>query len=112
MNQLAQIAAVRALVEHDAYYAPYIAKTNAARDAFVAELRAAGIDARSGGAGNFACVRVADGNTAALCARLEDQAIYVRDISARFPGFVRITIGLDMARVTAAIIAALASSRR
>ena len=57
----------------------------------------------AGGAGNFVCVRVPEGRTAELCKRLEDDHIYVRDISARFHGYVRITIGLEMDRVAEAL---------
>ncbi len=48
----------------------------------------------------------ASGRAAELCRRLEEQAIFVRDISVRFPGYVRITIGLEMGRVVDAIAAA------
>ncbi|MEZ4402815.1 MAG: histidinol-phosphate transaminase [Kofleriaceae bacterium] len=108
VNQLAQVAATAALREFDAYYRPYIEATHEARVAFVRDLAGRGIDVRSGGAGNFVCVRVPDGRTAELCQRLEDDHIYVRDISARFPGYVRITIGLEMERVADAVHRALA----
>eukprot|EP01106_Pelomyxa_sp_JSP_P011684 TRINITY_DN3080_c0_g1_i1.p1 TRINITY_DN3080_c0_g1~~TRINITY_DN3080_c0_g1_i1.p1 ORF type:complete len:212 (+),score=76.64 TRINITY_DN3080_c0_g1_i1:31-666(+) len=110
VNQVAQVAALCALREWRAYYAPYVAATVAARDEFVARLRARGVAVGCGGGGNFACVRVPDGGgvtTAALCAALERSAIFVRDINARFPGYVRVTIGLDMTRVVDAILAAL-----
>jgi histidinol-phosphate aminotransferase len=103
VNQLAQVAAVAALREFETHYRPYIEATNAAREAFIADLVSRGIEARSGGAGNFVCVHVPDGRTAELCRRLEDHAIYVRDLGARFPGYVRITVGLEMDRVAGAI---------
>ena len=54
------------------------------------------------------CVHV-PGKTgpAELCKHLESKAIYVRDISSRFPGYVRITIGLEMSRVTDEIVSGL-----
>ena len=108
VNQFAQVAALAALRERDSYYRPYIEATNAERLRFTADLEALGVDVRSGGAGNFVCVRVPDGRTAELCARLEEHAIYVRDIDSRFPGYVRITIGLEMDRVTQALATVLA----
>lgn len=107
VNQLAQVSAHAALGEFENYYRPYIEQINAVRVGFVRELRRRGIDARSGGAGNFACVYVPDGNTAALCAKLEERSIYVRDLGARFHGHVRITIGLDMSPVIEALVDAL-----
>lgn len=107
VNQFAQVAAVAALRELDTYYKPYIAATRAARDAFVRDLQARGIAVRTGGAGNFVCLYLADGRTAELCRRLEAHAIYVRDLGARFPGHVRITIGLDMGKIADAIEATL-----
>ncbi len=107
VNQFAQVAAFAALRELDSYYRPYIEATHAARDGFVRDLQARGIAVRSGGAGNFVCVHIADGRTAELCRRLEEHGIYVRDIGARFPGYVRITIGLQMARVAEALETAL-----
>ncbi|MCA9676067.1 MAG: histidinol-phosphate aminotransferase family protein [Kofleriaceae bacterium] len=109
VNQFAQIAAVAALREVDGYYRPYIARTHAARAGFVADLAARGVTVRTGGAGNFVCVEVPGGDTAELCRRLDAEAIYVRDLGARFPGHVRITIGLEMSRVADAIVAALAA---
>lgn len=107
VNQLAQVAAAAAVREFEGYYLPYIEATHAARADFVEDLRERGIDVRTGGAGNFVCVRVPDGRTAELCRRLEDDHIYVRDIASRFPGYIRITIGLDMAPVAAALHRAL-----
>jgi|JI10StandDraft_1071094.scaffolds.fasta_scaffold50116_3 histidinol-phosphate aminotransferase len=107
VNQLAQVAAAAALREFDSYYRPYVAATHEARDAFVVDLRDRGVDVRTGGAGNFVCIRVPEGRTAELCKRLEDDHIYVRDIASRFPGYVRITIGLEMDRVAAAVHSAL-----
>ncbi len=107
VNQLAQVAALAALHEFDGHYRPYIELTHESRERFVLDLEARGISVHSGGAGNFVCVWVPDGRTAELCRRLEDHAIYVRDINARFPGFVRITIGLEMGRVADAIDEAL-----
>ncbi|MBK9032835.1 MAG: histidinol-phosphate aminotransferase family protein [Myxococcales bacterium] len=107
VNQLAQVAATAALREFDAYYRPYVEATHAARDAFVRDLEGLGIDVRTGGAGNFVCVRVPDGRTGELCKRLEAEHIYVRDIGARFHGYVRITIGLEMDRVVDAVHRAL-----
>ncbi len=109
VNQLAQVAATAALREFASYYQPYIEATHEAREAFVADLECRGIDVRTGGAGNFVCVRVPEGRTAELCKRLEDDHIYVRDISARFHGYVRITIGLEMDRVAEALHRALAA---
>ena len=114
VNQLAQVAAAAALREFDGYYRPYIEATHEARDAFVTDLSRRGIDVRTGGAGNFVCVRVPDGRTAELCKRLEDEHIYVRDIGARFHGYIRISIGLDMEPVADALhraLAAMASER-
>ena len=108
VNQLAQVAAAAALREFDGYYRPYIEATHEARDAFVLDLARRGIDVRTGGAGNFVCVRVPDGRTAELCKRLEDDHIYVRDIGARFHGYIRISIGLDMEPVADALHRALA----
>ncbi|KAL6073746.1 DUF5664 domain-containing protein [Balamuthia mandrillaris] len=100
VNSFAQVAASQALKEWESYYLPYIKATNAAREAFLHDLQKRGVPARSGGGGNFVCVGpVPGGRTAELCQRLEKESIYVRDISNRFPGFVRITIGLDMSRV-------------
>jgi histidinol-phosphate aminotransferase len=107
VNTLAQVAATAALREFDSYYLPYIEATHDARDAFVNELEARGIDVRTGGAGNFVCVRVPDGRAAELCKRLESDHIYVRDISARFAGYIRISIGLEMERVAVALHRAL-----
>ena len=107
VNQLAQVAATAALREFETYYRPYIEATHEAREAFVEALQARGVAVRTGGAGNFVCVHVADGRTGELCRRLEDHAIYVRDLGARFPGYVRITIGLEMDRVVAALDQAL-----
>ncbi len=109
VNQLAQVAATAALREFANYYQPYIEATHEAREAFVADLESRGIDVRTGGAGNFVCVRVPEGRTAELCKRLEEDHIYVRDISARFHGYVRITIGLEMERVAEAMHRALAA---
>lgn len=112
VNQFAQVAAAQALREYAGYYHPYIAAICAARDTLLRDLRAAGVDARSGGGGNFICLRVVGGagsaaQAAELCRRLEASSIYVRDISARFPGFVRVTVGLEMGRVVTATCAAL-----
>lgn len=112
VNQLAQVAAHAALRELDTYYRPYIERTHAARERFVRDLEARGIAVQSGGAGNFVCVRVPCGRTAELCRRLESHDIYVRDLGARFPGYVRITIGLEMDRVAAALGEALAEMDR
>lgn len=103
VNSFAQIAALTALGEAESYYAPYIEATNAARDEFIAALAERGIAARSGGGGNFVCVPAPRGRTAELAARLEEEAIYVRDIGGRFPGFIRVTIGLEMSRVVEAL---------
>lgn len=107
VNQLAQVAALAALRELDGHYRPYVERINQARDLFVQDLERRGVAVRSGGAGNFVCVQVPDGRTAELCGRLEDQAIYVRDLNARFPGYVRITVGLEMERVAVALTSAL-----
>lgn len=107
VNQFAQVAALAALREFDTYYRPYIDQTHVAREQFVRDLRARGIAVRTGGAGNFVCVSVPDGRTGELCRRLEAHGIYVRDLGARFHGYVRITIGLDMSRVTDALDEAL-----
>ncbi len=102
VNQLAQVAALAALHELDTHYRPYIEQTHEARTRFVRDLEDRGIAVRTGGAGNFVCIEV-PGRTAELCRRLEDYAIYVRDLDARFPGYVRITIGLEMDRVADAL---------
>lgn len=103
VNQFAQVAAVAALRELDSYYRPYIRRTREAREAFARDLHERGIAVRTGGAGNFVCLYLADGRTAELCRRLEDHSIYVRDLGARFHGHIRITIGLEMDRVADAI---------
>jgi histidinol-phosphate aminotransferase len=105
VNQFAQIAAYHALNEFDSYYRPYIHSTNASRHAFIDALADKQIAVRSGGAGNFVCIQVPDGKTRLVCDRLEEKAIFVRDISSRFPGYIRITIGLEMSRVVQEIIA-------
>ena len=112
VNQFAQVAALAALREFDAYYRPYIELTHEARAKFVRDLQDRGIAVRSGGAGNFVCVEVPDGRTAELCRRLEEHAIYVRDLGARFHGYVRITIGLEMDRVVEALDQALGAMSR
>lgn len=111
VNQFAQVAALAALREFDAYYRPYIELTHEARENFVRDLEDRGIAVRSGGAGNFVCVEVPEGRTAELCRRLEDHGIYVRDLGARFHGYVRITIGLEMERVSEALDQALTEMR-
>jgi histidinol-phosphate/aromatic aminotransferase/cobyric acid decarboxylase-like protein len=64
-------------------------------------------DVCSGGAGNFVCIRVPGHvKPLQLVGALESEQIYIRDISGRFPGFVRVTIGLEMERVAKALIAA------
>ena len=66
-------------------------------------------DVYSGGAGNFVCIKVPSHlKPDELVGVLEKENIYIRDISRRFPGYVRITIGLDMDRVGKALIRALA----
>lgn len=112
VNQFAQVAALAALRELDTYYRPYIELTHEAREQFVRDLQDRGIAVRSGGAGNFVCVEVPDGRTAELCRRLEAHAIYVRDLGARFHGFVRITIGLEMDRVVEALDQAMGAMSR
>lgn len=109
VNHFAIVAAREALKAFDLHYAPYIAETNAARRAFVASLQSRGVDARSGGHGNFVCVNCGSKERcAALCDGLEQEGIFVRNVSARFPGFVRITIGVtDMKRVEDAVVAKL-----
>jgi histidinol-phosphate aminotransferase len=107
VNQFAQVAATQALAEFAPYYAPYIKLTNDSRTNFIADLRKGGVDARSGGAGNFVCIEIPGGKTKQFCAELEKQSIYVRDISGRFPGYVRITVGLDMSKVVTAVIVAM-----
>ena len=107
INQFAQIAAHHALEAFDSYYAPYIKSTNHSRDKFLADLLSQGVQVQSGGAGNFVCIYVPSGKTRALCERLEQDAIFVRDIGGRFPNHIRITIGLDMTRVTSALIDSL-----
>jgi len=103
VNQFAQVAALAALRERDSYYQPYIDGVHRARAAFVRDLEARGVTVRTGGAGNFVCVYVPDGRTAELCRRLEEDDIYVRDLGIRFPGHVRVTVGLEMDKVAAAI---------
>lgn len=103
VNQFAQVAALAALRERETYYRPYIERTHVARESFQTDLEARGVQVRSGGAGNFVCIRVPDGRTAELCERLEAHAIYVRDLNARFAGHVRVTVGTEMSRVADAI---------
>lgn len=108
VNQLAQIGCSFAVDEFKTYYTPYIYATNEARLRFVGELEAAGIKTLSGGGGNFVCIVVPEGGKAeALCRRLEDGAIYIRNISGRVPNTVRVSIGLDMTRVQEAVISAM-----
>jgi len=107
VNQLAQIGCGFAIDEFNTYYKPYIFATNEARKRFVAELGAAGVKTLSGGGGNFVCIVVPDGKAKALCKKLEESAIYIRDISARVTHTVRVSIGLDMTRVTEAVIQAM-----
>jgi len=107
VNELAQIAAVNALKEFDNYYLPYIKATNDARDNFIKILEDNTITVKSGGGGNFVCVKVPENQTQVICRKLEEKAIFVRDIHSRFPGFIRISIGLDMTRVSEAIIVAM-----
>lgn len=107
VNQFAQVAAVNALGQFSAYYAPYVRLTNESRQQFIAALKGRGVPVESGGAGNFVCVRVPNGKTQEFCAAMETQQIYVRDIAGRFPGYVRITVGLDMQRVVDATADAL-----
>ncbi len=106
-NSFAQLGAYHALQEVESYYQPYIKATNLSREAFLEALTSRGVRAQSGGAGNFICVYVPSGKTLALCERLEQKAIFVRDIGARFPHYVRITIGLDMSRVVEEVVVAL-----
>jgi histidinol-phosphate aminotransferase len=107
VNELAQVAAHAALGELETYYRPYIERSRAARAGFIRQLEAQGIPARCGGGGNFVCLKAPDRRTAELCARLEEHAIYVRDMDAGFPGHVRITIGLDMERAATALATVL-----
>jgi histidinol-phosphate aminotransferase len=107
VNELAQIAALNALKEYESYYLPYIKATNAARNQFIKILIENGIMVKSGGGGNFVCVKVQENQTQEICRKLEEKAIFVRDINSRFPGFIRISIGLDMSRVADAIITAI-----
>lgn len=108
VNRFAEIAALNALREVSTYYQPYIQTTNEARVSFLRALQAQGVQAQSGGGGNFVCVHVpGKGATQELCKLLESKAIYVRDISSRFPGYVRITIGLEMSRVVEELVSAM-----
>ncbi len=111
VNQPAQVAAVAALAAFESYYRPHLEEIAASRERFVAELGAAGVEARSGGGGNFVCVDAGEGRSGALCQALEAQAIYVRDLGTRFPGWVRITVGPRMERVRDAVIEALVPAR-
>ena len=123
VNTFAQIAAEQALYAFDSYYRPYIKLINAERVKFLSELTRLGITAQSGGGetlptllsiflhshchlqlrtgGNFVCVKVPSPRS--ICASLEEHEIFVRDISERFPGYIRITIAPDMSRVVDAL---------
>ena len=107
VNQLAQIGCGLAIDEFNTYYKPYIFATNEARKRFVTDLEAQGIKTLSGGGGNFVCILVAEGKANALCKRLEESAIYIRNISGRVPNTVRVSIGLDMTRVQDAVVSAM-----
>lgn len=105
---MAEIAAFHALKEFDSYYKGYIQATNTARVSFISDMRSRGLSVFNGGGGNFVCLKIPDKICSEdLCKRLEKKAIFVRDIGARFPGYIRITMGLDMVRVADAILGAL-----
>jgi histidinol-phosphate aminotransferase len=107
VNLFAVVAASAALRQFDSYYRPYIEQTNATRAAFLSALTERGIRACSGGAGNFVCV-YAGSECKRVCAELEKENIFVRDISARFTGFFRVTIGVtEMQHVERAIVKAM-----
>eukprot|EP00759_Apiculatamorpha_spiralis_P037322 PhF_6_TR37204/c0_g1_i1/m.54832/K00817/hisC; histidinol-phosphate aminotransferase len=107
VNQLAQIGCSYAIDEFSNYYSPYIQATNEMRKRFIDELTAAGVQVLSGGGGNFVCVVCPTGKAKALAKALEQKAIYIRDISARVPNTIRISIGLDMTRVRDGILTAI-----
>jgi histidinol-phosphate aminotransferase len=104
VNSLAQVAAYQALVEFESYYKPYITVTNNARENFVKDLQQGGFIVKSGGGGNFVCVGIPQSKISQVTKKLEEKSIFVRDISARVPGFIRISIGEDMSRVRDALL--------
>jgi len=104
VNEFAQIAFATALESYDNYYKPYIKTINDSRIKFINDLKAVGIEACSGGYGNFICVRIPKTQSPKeVCEKLNLKSIYVRDISGRLPEFIRITIGLEMTRVVTAL---------
>ena len=104
VNEFAQIAFSEALDSYEDYYKPYIEAINQSRSKFIKDLKESGIDAYSGGYGNFVCVKIPKEFTPGdVCEKLKEKSIYVRDISGRLPEFIRITIGLDMIRVLIAL---------
>jgi len=105
VNEFAQIAFSEALDSFESYYKPYIQAINESRGKFIKDLRDGGIEVYTGGYGNFVCVKIPKNvNPSEVCEKLKEKSIYVRDISARLPEFIRITIGLDMVRVVNALL--------
>ena len=99
VNSLAQVAAYHALVEFESYYKPYITATNLTRENFIKDLQELGYKVINGGGGNFICIQVEDDKVNPICEHLEKNLIYIRDVSARLPGVIRISIGENMSRV-------------
>lgn len=105
VNEFAQIAFSEALDAFENYYRPYIQTINESRNKFVKDLKEAQIGVCTGGFGNFVCVQIPKNvSPNEVCEKLKNKSIYVRDISARVPEFIRITIGLEMEKVVTALI--------
>ena len=105
VNSLAQIAAYHALDEFEQYYQPYIKATNMTRDNFAKDLEENGFKTHNGGGGNFICIEIEEERIPKVCKYLEENCIYIRDVSARLPGIIRISIGEDMTRVRECLFA-------
>lgn len=104
VNSLAQIAAFHALESFEEYYKPYITATNLTRENFVKDLEENGFVVKTGGGGNFVCIELPEAQISTVCKFLEENCIYIRDVSARLPGIIRISIGEDMSRVRDCLI--------
>jgi len=108
VNQVAQVACTAALKEYKNYYLPYIEATNSARLAFIQALNEKGIQTLNGGGGNFVCIHIKpESRVKEVIKSLEENTIYVRDISAKNPGIIRVSIGPEMKRVTDLLISLL-----
>lgn len=100
VNEFAQIAFSVAIDCYDSFYKEYISTINYNRKKFISDLNSNGIEVKSGGYGNFVCVKLPSKfEPKEFVNKLKESSIYVRDISGRFPGFIRITIGIKMEKV-------------